>query len=215
MTTISIWENFSKHLKNFIRQRAKSEADTDDILQEVFLKVHKNLHQLMRTDKLESWLFQITRNVISDFYKKQGKELKIRTLAPVESVESWDFDKIKNLNFMANGMGKILENYEEMTGKKIEGSTAEEAIDFFKILCPFLEEIDPKYGEAVYYADYLGMSQKDIAKMLNISLSGAKSRVQRGREHLKKVFFKCCDFEFDARGSVINFERKNPNCLNC
>ena len=215
MTTISVWEKFSDYLQNFIRQRAVNSADAEDILQEVFFKVHKNLHQLSQIEKLESWLFRITRNVISDFYKKRGKELKIRALASEPEDPVFSFDTIRNLDFLAANMENVLEKYdlknEFFPGEK----STEEALEFFKIICPFLESIDPKYAEAVFLTDYLGMSQKDLAAHLGISVSGAKSRVQRGREHLKALFFRCCDFEFDARGRIIHYERKNTVCKTC
>jgi len=51
---------------------------------------------------------------------------------------------------------------------------------------------------------------------LGISLSGAKSRVQRGRAQLKKMLDECCTFEFDRRGAVIGCEpRKRSSCEEC
>ena len=215
MTTISVWEKFSGYLRNFINQKAANAADAEDILQEVFLKVHKNLHQLSKIEKLESWLFRITRNVIADFYKKRGKELKIRTLVPNEKAPTFSLEAIKDLDFLAANMESLLEKYNFKNGSTLKETTPEEALEFFKIVCPFLETISPKYAEAVFMVDYLGMSQKDLATHLDISISGAKSRVQRGRENLKQLFLQCCDFEFDARGRVINYQRKSTRCHNC
>ena len=51
--------------------------------------------------------------------------------------------------------------------------------------------------------DFEGMSQKEYADRLGISISGAKSRVQRAREKLKDLILKCCDYQFDKYGNVI------------
>jgi RNA polymerase sigma-70 factor (ECF subfamily) len=48
-----------------------------------------------------------------------------------------------------------------------------------------------------------GISQKEIAVRLGISYSGAKSRIQRGREKLKQLFYECCHLEFSPDGSVL------------
>src|SRR5690606_8886763 len=53
------------------------------------------------------------------------------------------------------------------------------------------------YREAVQLAEIDGLSQQAVADQLGLSLSGAKSRIQRGRTMLKGVLDQCCHFEFD------------------
>ena len=61
-----------------------------------------------------------------------------------------------------------------------------------------------------------GMSQVDLAKKLGLSTSGAKSRVQRGRAKIKEMLLDCCEFEFDSRGTVIGYERRERcGCEEC
>ncbi len=52
---------------------------------------------------------------------------------------------------------------------------------------------------------YQGLSQKDLANRLGISYSGAKSRVQRARRMVRDMLMICCHFEFDRRGTVIDY----------
>lgn len=74
---------------------------------------------------------------------------------------------------------------------------------------------DP-YREAVVLTELEGLTQKELAQRLGISLSGAKSRIQRGRRHLKKMLLDCCRFEFDRRGGVMDCEpRANSGCAEC
>jgi RNA polymerase sigma-70 factor (ECF subfamily) len=56
------------------------------------------------------------------------------------------------------------------------------------------------YREAVVLTELEGLTQQALANRLGISLSGAKSRVQRGRAQLKQMLDECCTFEFDRRG---------------
>ena len=67
------------------------------------------------------------------------------------------------------------------------------------------------YREAVELYELKGVSQQEIANQLGISLSGAKSRVQRGRAQLKSLLFDCCSFEQDRRGNLISYQKNNPN----
>jgi RNA polymerase sigma-70 factor (ECF subfamily) len=61
-----------------------------------------------------------------------------------------------------------------------------------------------------------GLTQKELAERLGISLSGAKSRVQRGREQLKEMLHECRTFEFDRRGKVTECQpRARGGCQEC
>lgn len=72
------------------------------------------------------------------------------------------------------------------------------------------------YRDALVLTEFEGLTQKQLAGRLRISLSGAKSRVQRGREQLKAMLNECCTFEFDRRGRVIECApREKGGCQEC
>jgi RNA polymerase sigma-70 factor (ECF subfamily) len=52
-----------------------------------------------------------------------------------------------------------------------------------------IEQLPEPYREAIELTELRGMKQGDAAQLVGISLSGMKSRVQRGREHLKAIIF--------------------------
>ena len=81
MTIEQVWEAFHLPLRQFIRKRLSDEAMTEDVLQEVFLRIHQHIDSLKDTKKLESWVYQITRNAIIDSYRSK------RPMAPLESPE--------------------------------------------------------------------------------------------------------------------------------
>ena len=68
------------------------------------------------------------------------------------------------------------------------------------------------YRDALLLTEFESLTQKQLAERLGISLSGAKSRVQRGREMLKTALLDCCKFEFDRRGNIIECEPRNDDC---
>ncbi len=67
---------------------------------------------------------------------------------------------------------------------------------------PFIDELPHPYRQALRMVELEGRSQKDVARILGLSYSGAKSRVQRGREHLRNRFLACCVIETGRRGIV-------------
>jgi RNA polymerase sigma-70 factor (ECF subfamily) len=72
------------------------------------------------------------------------------------------------------------------------------------------------YREALVLTEFEGLTQQELANRSGISLSGAKSRVQRGREQLTDMLHECCTFEFDRRGKVIDCTpRTKTKCEEC
>lgn len=56
---------------------------------------------------------------------------------------------------------------------------------------------------------------KEVTEELNISVSGAKSRVQRGRKMIKETILKCCEVNTDKYGNIVDYKPntcRNNNC---
>src|SRR5437763_16283651 len=68
-TTETVWEEFNTGLKRFILKHVQDEPSAEDILQDVFLKIHSHIGSLKESDKLQGWIYQIARNAITDFYR--------------------------------------------------------------------------------------------------------------------------------------------------
>lgn len=71
-----------------------------------------------------------------------------------------------------------------------------------------IHSLSEGYREAVDLAEIKRQSQQDVADRLGLSLSGAKSRIQRGRAMLKGILEQCCHFEFDGRGNMMGYDPK-------
>ncbi|WP_373482410.1 RNA polymerase sigma factor SigZ [Acetobacterium sp.] len=68
-----IWEEFSGPLKWYINKRVANKEDAEDLLQEVFLKIHNNLRYLEDEKKIHAWIYTITKNTIKDYYRKNSR----------------------------------------------------------------------------------------------------------------------------------------------
>ena len=69
-TVEQAWTTFQAPLLHFVRRRVADEASAEDIVQDVFLKVHTHIDSLSDPAKLQSWLYQLTRNAIVDYYRR-------------------------------------------------------------------------------------------------------------------------------------------------
>ncbi len=71
-------------------------------------------------------------------------------------------------------------------------------------LLSFIQKLPIVYSEALILTELEGLSQKKLAEKLNISYTGAKSRVQRARKMLKEAILACCPYQFDKYGNIIS-----------
>ena len=170
-TLEAIWEEYCCRLLAFIRGRVSDPAEAEDILQEVFLRVHRNLCCLPQPSKMDSWIYQIARNLIIDHYRRRKELVVIPESLPAEA----DFPE--------------------------EDPEAELALS----LSELVNELPEPYRQALLLTEYQGLSQVEMAERLGISLSGAKSRVQRARQKLRDMLLTCCHFELDRRGRVMDY----------
>jgi RNA polymerase sigma-70 factor (ECF subfamily) len=69
------WNIFQNELKGFVFKRVKDKALTEDIVHDVFIKVQSRIAQLKEKEKISGWIYQITRNTITDHYRKQTKTI--------------------------------------------------------------------------------------------------------------------------------------------
>jgi RNA polymerase sigma-70 factor (ECF subfamily) len=69
----------------------------------------------------------------------------------------------------------------------------------------FVAQLPSPYREAVTLVELEGLTAREAAAMAGISVSGMKSRVQRGRAQLRTLFDECCEIALDARGKVTDF----------
>ncbi len=78
-----------------------------------------------------------------------------------------------------------------------------------------VSSLPEKYRQALILTEFRGIKQTELASRLGLSPSGAKSRVQRGREMLRQSLLDCCHFEFDRLGGMIAYTPRPECCSAC
>ncbi len=78
-----------------------------------------------------------------------------------------------------------------------------------------VDKLPEIYKQAIQITIFENHTQKEYSEMVGISVSGAKSRVQRARDILKEMVLGCCSLEFDGLGNIINYKKRSSNCQFC
>lgn len=73
MNIKTIWTEYQSNLKAFLHSKVDNPEDVKDLLQDILIKTHLNMHSLKESSKVKSWIFQIANNTIIDFYRKKRK----------------------------------------------------------------------------------------------------------------------------------------------
>jgi len=68
-----LWLEFSVPVRAFLRGRTATDGDADDLLQEVFYRIHRQLSTLRQPEKLQGWVYRIARNTLIDHYRTRRR----------------------------------------------------------------------------------------------------------------------------------------------
>jgi RNA polymerase sigma-70 factor (ECF subfamily) len=173
--TEAVWREFHDRLRAFVSRRVPQSADVEDVLQEVFMRVHRGIGSIQQRDRLPAWVFQIARNAIIDHYRSGAVHAEtapeeIDTPAPIAD-------------------GEDLQGLAEL-------STCME---------PMIAALPESYRDAIRSTELDGLTQGEAARRAGLGLSGMKSRVQRARRQLKTMLEECCRIELDRRGGIVDY----------
>ncbi len=178
-----LWRRFSSDLRAFIARRVSRPEDADDILSIVFLRMAKSLDNLREQDRILGWMYAITRNAITDYYRSAPHR---RELA-VDSVPDNRPD-----------------------GEPDADETAEK--ELASCLVPMLSGLPAEQAAAVRMVDLDARTNAAAASEVGISVSGMKSRVQRGRAALQAQLHACCQISQDRTGHVHDYQPRSGSC---
>jgi RNA polymerase sigma-70 factor (ECF subfamily) len=170
------WRDLEAKLRPFVARRVRSAADVDDIVQDVFLRMQRGLAGLRDDQRFGPWAYRVARSAIVDHQRVAAKH------RVVDGDERGD---------------EPLQLDEDDRGSEQELAS---------YLAPFVAMLPSPHREALTLVELEGLTQKQAAELLGISLSGMKSRVQRGRVQLRKALEDCCHIALDARGRVVSWE---------
>ena len=145
-----LWKEFAGPLERFIARRVGNAEDAKDLLQDVFLRAHVALDGVEDKRRVRPWLYRIASNAIADHHRR--KRLPTRPGIPPGNPDE--------------------PAAEDTAPENLNGEVS-------SCLPSVVRELPEKYRRALTLSDLEGRTQREVAKELGLSPSGAKSRVQR------------------------------------
>ena len=170
------WQELERHLRPYLARRVASPSDIDDLLQDIFVRLHQGLSTLQDEERFGGWVYRIANNAIVDKARQRARAPQLDSGDDIEA-------------------GALAESADESLQSELG-----------ECVSLFVSRLPSPYREAVTLTELEGLTQKDAAEMLGVSLSGLKSRVQRGRDKIRHMFEECCQISVDCRGRVIECE---------
>lgn len=195
-----LWHDVHERLSAFVAQRVGDPADVADLVQTVFLRAHQHVGSLDDEQRLLPWLFQITRNAIADYYRAPVRRREIGGVAPDGAI---DLSAGHGIAAAARPSGDPDRHHPADPRSATDDEPA--VRELAGCVRPLLQLLPPSYREALMLVEFDGMPQVEAASRLGISVSGMKSRVQRGRAMLRDGLLECCDISRSVTGGVLDF----------
>jgi RNA polymerase sigma-70 factor, ECF subfamily len=178
MELAEVYTKFRKSLFSYIYSKINNREDAEDILQNVFVKMQTNIETLSDKEKIQNWLYRITRNAIIDYYRAKSnkkKKLELTERFPADLEEEHSSDNTKGMDKCVRG---------------------------------FIDQLPDQYKSIIIDSELKGIPQKELSVKYNLEYVTLRSRVQRGRERLHKMFTKCCSIQTDKRGNILEASLK-------
>ena len=176
------WAGFQARLSDYVRRRVDP-ASVEDVVGAVLLRLVRHQEALKAADNPTAWMLRVAANAVADHHRRRAVE------------------------------GRALEAYRSEASPLGQVTEEEERVDtgeFARCLIPFIRCLPPAYGEALMLTEIEGLTRAEAAERLGLSVSGMKSRVQRGRARLKQALLRCCAVETDRWGTVLDYRERRP-----
>ena len=188
----SVYDEFYNKIHHYLK-RLVGEFEAEELTQIVFEKISRNLSSFKGDSKLSTWIYRVATNTALDRLKSQS--FKYSFAGPLAPLPINLIEAEKNVS----SASRTLRSPDK---KAIQNEMSE-------CVREFVDRLPPDYQTIIVLKDFEGLTNKEIAEVLEISLDSAKIRLHRARKQLKESLATGCDFYIDER-SVLACDRKQP-----
>ena len=143
-------------------------------------------------------------DVAQDVMLKLQSQLATQAPPAEEKLDAWVFRVARNAVVDHYRARRASEPVDADAPAPQEARTP--AAELSQCVRQIIQRLPPQYAEALTLTDLEGLSQQQLADRIGLSLSAAKSRVQRAREKLGSMILDCCEVERNRAGAVVDYQ---------
>ncbi len=189
-----------------VMQSPPNVPETSANVEMLWVEFHKSLRAFFRKRVRDE---ETAEDLLQEAFLRIHKS--IESVAEGANVQAWMYRIARNLVIDHYRARRPSEELGELAAP--EENVPDEAVRAFgSCVRSMVETLEPRYREAITLVELEGMTQVEAASKLGLSISGTKSRVQRGRALLRQLVGGCCEVEVDRRGGIIDHSCKSPCC---
>lgn len=169
MSFDEICDTYSGNILNLVYRMTGDEEVSRDLTQDVFLKVYENLDKFEERSKIYTWIYRIAVNHVLNYLKKERKYqwLKILDKSISEVIHENNIDP----DFWGG-------NPDLSADKQMEQQERE------SVVRSMIHSLPAKYRMPLVLYRYEGLSYKEIAETLSLSMSAVETRIHRANKKL-------------------------------
>jgi RNA polymerase sigma-70 factor (ECF subfamily) len=186
--TERMWREVIAQLRTFVGRLIADPDRAEDLVGDILLRIHQNLDSVDDQERLAHWVSRVARNAVIDEYRRAARA---------------------HAQLLAIATDNAVVDAAVPDPEVEDGSAVLDELS--RCLRPLLAGLPPDQRRAVEMIDLGGMSQAGAARREGVTLSGMKSRVQRGRRRLAELLGQCCALTLDGRGVPMDYT-PSPGC---
>ena len=150
-----IYKEFFKFVTNVAFRIVTSIDDAEEITQEVFINIFRNLKKFRFDSTFKTWIYRITINTSINYSKKMSKHRK----------KSVEYNDAFNISDVSEGIREKIDNTENE-----------------KVIANLLDQLNSEQKTCIILRSLEGLSYQEISETLNVPINTVRSRIKRGRE---------------------------------
>jgi RNA polymerase sigma-70 factor, ECF subfamily len=140
-------------------------------------------------------------------------------LSEEERLKGWIFTITRNAiidYYRARATKRKVVAGEELDEDFIDEGDPDATKGLDQCMMGMIDLLPEDYRDIIIESEIKGVKQKDLAEKYNVAYPSMRSKVQRGRERLKQLFYNCCHIQTDSRGNVLEAKgRTDCGCNSC
>lgn len=181
----AVFETYRDRIYRYVLRLVRHPAEAEDLAQETFLRAHRQLGSLQDRGALKVWLYRIATRLCYDRFREPSYRLFPQSLDAA----------------FAEPSGQVETQWADPDAPTPDRTAAQ--LEMSACVQDLVEKLPAHYRTVILLHDVEGLTNPEIAQILDCSLDAVKIRLHRARRMLRATLTAACEFSRDERGVFV------------